>query len=233
MLGVLCCAALLRSRLQLQHRLAALDDQLVRARLHEHRSRIGPHLLLNALSSISVLGDEENAPRVVDAAARLAALLRCTLKQSPLTSLRREVAFLERYVAVERVRFGDRMNVMWSIDDACLDAQLPALLLQPIVENAVHHGLTPATGSADVTIGAARQGDRLRLWVSDRGPGLNGARRGGSGLRLIRDQLELFFAGRYTLDITSGRGPGVTVIVTLPLTMNGDVHHDDSHIAGG
>jgi two-component system LytT family sensor kinase len=223
-----------REQRRLAARVAELDAALCRARLHEHRSRISPHLLLNALNSVAVLAEQEGAVRVQDATTRLARLMRSTLEQqAPLTTLSREIAFLDGYVAVERVRFGEQLSVEWQIAEDCLDAQVPTLMLQPIVENAVRHGISPATGAANVTIGAARDGRRLRVWVADRGPGLNGhSRRGGRGLSITRQQLELLFADRYTLELASGRGSGVVVTLTLPLLLNG-AHHADTNTAGG
>lgn len=221
-------------RARLLRRIAELDAALAQSRLHEHRSRISPHLLLNALNSVAVLAEEEQAPRVLEATARLAQLLRVALEQNtPLTPLRQELAFVERYAAVERVRFGDRLRLTWQIADDCLDANVPALLLQPLVENALRHGVTPGAGIADVTVGAVRSGARLRLWVRDRGPGISGAASGnGRGIRIMRHQLELLFGSDFSFDIASAAAEGAVVTLTIPLMIaNGVKHHDDQNAA--
>lgn len=223
-----------RERERLVARIVELDAALTQSRLHEHRARISPHLLLNALNSVAVLAEEEQAPRVLEATSRLAQLMRVALEQNtPLTPLHREIAFIERYAAVERVRFGERLRLTWQIADDCLDASVPALLLQPLVENALHHGVTPGAGVADVTVGAAREGDRLRLWIRDRGPGLAGnGTRNGRGIGMTRRQLDLLFGDGYTLDVAPGLTEGVVVTLAIPLMISSGVkEHDDQDAA--
>lgn len=212
-------------------RMGAPSRRMVAARIEEQRARLNPHMLLNALNSVAVLAVEENAPRVHEATSRLARLLRLALEQTGIfTTLRGEVSFIERYIAVEQVRFGDRLHIHWEIGADCMDVSVPALLLQPLVENAVQHGITPGTGTADITVGAARAGRHLHIWVRDCGPGLQGAHGDGRGMGITRRQLELLYGGDYSLDVAGRAGGGVEVALTLPLTTIGE-GDDDSNTA--
>jgi two-component system, LytTR family, sensor kinase len=203
-------------------RMGAPGRRMMVARIEEQRARLNPHMLLNALNSVAVLAEEENAPRVHEATSRLARLLRLALEQTgTFTTLRCEVSFIERYIDVEQVRFGDRLRLHWEIGADCMDVCVPALLLQPLVENAVHHGISPDTGTAEITVGAARAGRHLRVWVGDRGPGLQAAQGDGRGIGITRRQLDILYAGDYSLDVAGRVGGGAEVALTMPLTTTG------------
>jgi sensor histidine kinase YesM len=175
--------------------------------------------MFNALNTLSVLAAEARADRVVDVIGRLASLLRAALEQPDgTTTLEQEVRFLGRYLDFERVRFEDRLEVEWDISGECLQAAVPALVLQPLVENAIKHGVDRTTGSVSLVIGATRSGGRIRLWVSDHGPGLQQrtAERDGIGLRNTRDRLQQLFGDRCALNVESANGRGVTATIMIP-----------------
>src|SRR5947207_8288077 len=156
-----------------ERRALQLEAQLARARLGALQAQLHPHFLFNALNGIAELIHEDPAAaeRMV---LRLGDLLRAALRDSDAQeiTLGRELEFVRAYLEVEQVRFQDRLSVDWRIDPVALPALVPALVLQPLVENALRHGVAAHTGSCRVTVGAALVGGSLRLEVSDTGPGL-------------------------------------------------------------
>lgn len=205
---------------QERDRLAA---QVAEARLAALRMQLRPHFLFNALNAVSALAGEDptEVRRIV---ARLSSLLRRVLEADtrPTVPLRDELAFARDYLDLQRVRF-DRLGATEDVDPNLLDAEVPTLLLQPLVENAVEHGA--AQGGGHVWIGARREGDRLVLTVGDDGPGPNGAARDrqptdghrGVGLANTRDRLEAQTGGGASLVLREREGGGAEAVVTLPL----------------
>ncbi len=218
--GFLAVAAHLRAQ---RHALRAqvLESHLTQARLDALRVQLHPHFLFNTLHAIGSLVDERPA-----AARRmltiLGELLRLTLdRPAGRVPLREELAWLDRYLALQRVRFGDRLEVEVAVEPRALDAEVPALLLQPLVENALTHGADPDTGATAVQVAARVADDRLRLTVRDRGPGVRpdvtgGARAGGVGLRNTRERLEAAYGPRHVLIIQARPEGGAEVTVELP-----------------
>ncbi|HEX6307969.1 MAG TPA: histidine kinase [Longimicrobiales bacterium] len=196
-----------------------LEGSLIAANLQALRWQLNPHFLFNALNSVSILADAERAPRVVRVVSKLSLLLRAALEQSgSTTTLEEEIDFVSRYLEFERERFEHRLEFEWDIAGECRQAQVPALLLQPLVENAIKHGVDPVSGRARLVIGAARSGGRLRLWVSDHGPGPrpHAAGREGVGLRNTRDRLHQLFGEGYTLRLDPAPDGGMTATVVIP-----------------
>jgi signal transduction histidine kinase len=158
-------------------RAARLEAQLASSRLAALRSRLRPHFLFNTLNTVAVLVRE--APREAEATIRrLSGLLRQTLERDDADEvpLSEELDFLERYLEIQRTRHEERLRVEMDVDPGTLDAKVPFLVLQPLVENAVEHGVGEHPGGGIVTVGARRDGERLHLWVEDRptrqgGPG--------------------------------------------------------------
>lgn len=160
-------------------RAARLEGRLARSKLAALRSRLRPHFLFNTLNSISVLVRE--APEEAEATIRrLADLLRQTLEHEEVeeVSLERELAFVERYLEIQRTRYEDRLRVETDADPDALDAPVPFLILQPLVENAIQHGVDRRPGGGTVRIGARRRGGRLELRVEE---GAAGAEDGETG----------------------------------------------------
>jgi len=195
-------------------RASRLESQLARAQLAALRQKLHPHFLFNALHTLSELihRDPRAADRMV---ARLGDLLRATLDDDGVDDvpLRRELELVERYLDIERVRFHDRLVVDIDAAPACLDARVPYLVLQPLVENAVRHGIAARPGAGRVDLRARREGDDLVVVVADDGPGLaGGVAEPGIGLRASRARLEAL-GGRVALADRPGGGAEARVVL--------------------
>ncbi len=204
-------------------RAARLSSDLAQAQLSALRSQLHPHFLFNALNAVVALVSED-PPAAKRVTVRLAELLRATLAATERSSLplREELDLTRRYLDIETVRFGDRLRLAWSVDESLLDHDVPAFVLQPLVENALVHAIAPRVAGGSVAISASRDADTLRLAVRDDGPGPGASRatRGnGMGLRNLRDRLERLYDGRASLSLRApnGEGMGAEVVVTIPL----------------
>ena len=202
---------------------AVLEAQLAEARLSALRMQLNPHFLFNTLNAVSALVERDPAG-VRTMIARLSSLLRRVLHDggAPEAPLRDELAFLRDYLAVQRVRFQGRLEVEEAVDPDVLDALVPPLLLQPLVENAVGHGVGRLEGGVGVVrLTAARRGGRLVLTVEDNGPGLSAPGDagpvGGVGLANTRARLDALYGADGALDLGEAVGGGVVARVTLPL----------------
>ena len=198
---------------------AELRTRLAQAQLQSLRTQLQPHFLFNTLNAVSVLALKGETQSVVRMLSRLSELLRLTLDGAPgqEVSLRRELAMLERYVDIERVRFPDRLEVRVDAAPDTHDALVPSLLLQPLVENAIRHGIAQTVGAGRVHVRAERRGGRLWMEVRDTGPGFPPAdgRREGIGLANVRARLACLYGdeGRFTLENAPEGGAVVTVEV--------------------
>ncbi|MDB4915151.1 MAG: histidine kinase internal region [Gemmatimonadetes bacterium] len=202
-----------------------LETQLADARLDALRVQLQPHFLFNSLHAISSLiaTAPADAQRMI---TLLAELLRSTLDQSSATevALSDELAWIERYLSLQRLRFGAKLQVAISAAPAALSARVPPLVLQPLVENALVHGTDPETGAASVVISATVHGARLVLVVSDSGPGLAGRTGGarvragsGVGLRNTRERLQAAYGDEHSMELAQSVARGTTVTLDLPL----------------
>lgn len=223
---LVCGAALAandRSR-QLELRESRLEAELARAELHALRLEIEPHFLFNTLNAIAALIRLKDNRRALDMLVELGEFMRTNLDhpQQPFVPLASEIDWVQRYVKLQQTRFGDRLDVRYDIDRDCLDATVPTLLLQPIVENALRHGAARQTERCRVTIGAAFENGGLRITVADDGAGLprdfDIATGAGTGLRNIRSRLEHIYGAAATLDVRRRDPAGTTVDITLPIT---------------
>jgi sensor histidine kinase YesM len=182
--------------------------------------QLHPHFLFNTLHAISALmhRDVRSADRVL---AKLSDLLRITLDSvaRPEIRLNEELEFLQKYLEIEQVRLGDRLTVTWNVQPDTLDASVPALLLQPIVENAIKHGIAPLTGPGHVAIGAELEGGKLVLTVTDSGPGPSGSDlpslSKGIGIANTRARLTHQFGARYRFEFKPAQ-KGFTVLIAIP-----------------
>lgn len=204
-----------------ERRLVELEGRLSSARLMALQMQLNPHFLFNALNGIGTL-----MFRDVDAAdamlVRLAELLRHALDRSgrQLVSLREELAFLDRYLTLEQMRFGDRLSVLREIDPEVLDAQVPNLVLQPLVENAIKHGVEPQVASGRIVIRASVPvAGRLRLEVEDNGKGLPPDRGPGSGVGTSNTlaRLAQLYRSEGVFRLEPVPTGGVRALVELPL----------------
>jgi sensor histidine kinase YesM len=187
---------------------AQLERDAATARLHALGARLQPHFLFNALNTISstVYDDPASADEMI---GHLGELLRRSLATNERTvvPLAEEVETLDAYLAFVRARFGDRLHCRVSIDDAALPMGVPALSLQPLVENAVRHGASLEFGQADVTVAATVGGGELRVVVeNDVEPMTSGPARVGTGLGATRDRLRLLYGDAADLEAVAERG---------------------------
>lgn len=195
------------------------DEQLVRAELHSLKAQIHPHFLFNTLNAIRayVRADPDTAERMI---ARLSQLLRHALTSAKAdeVTLEEELEVARAYLDIERVRFEDRLRVRWDVDPSALPAKVPHLVLQPLVENAVRHGIAPRAAEGTVEVTAKRRGHSLYLSVRDDGVGIRDAEsvREGVGLSNVRARLAQLYGARQTLTVESAAGGGVHVHLTLP-----------------
>jgi two-component system, LytTR family, sensor kinase len=199
-------------------RTAELERRLAEARLQALQMQLNPHFLFNTLHAISSLmhQDVDAADRMI---IRLSELLRHALESTDQqeTSLREEVHFLKRYLEIEETRFGDRLTIELKIAPDTEDLLVPNLVLQPLVENAIQHGIEPHARAGRVTIRSRREGDTLVLEVRDTG---NGAPAGdwleGVGLSNTRSRLRQLYGDRHTFTLGNAPDGGFQAVIRLP-----------------
>ena len=202
-------------------RTAELEKRLVQARLQALQMQLNPHFLFNTLHAISSL-----MHRNVDAAdrmiSRLSELLRYALESTDAQEvpLRQEVDFLRRYVEIEETRFGARLTVKFEIEPAAQPALVPNLILQPLVENAIRHGIEPHARPGRVQVHARREGAELILLVSDNGSGLQpGTLDEGVGLSNTRARLEHLYGPLHQFTLRNGAEGGLEAALTIPFRL--------------
>ncbi|MBK8725470.1 MAG: histidine kinase [Holophagaceae bacterium] len=193
-----------------------LGTRLAQAQNQALRMQLQPHFLFNTLNSISALihSDPESADRML---SRLADLLRLTLESGVAqeVTLRQELAFSRGYLAIERIRFEDRLRVDEEIEPDCLEARVPSFLLQPLVENAIKHGVADLARPSRIQIRARKDGDALVLEVEDDGRGFEPGRRGiGTGTTVER--LQLLYKDRQSFSLVTESGKGTLARIRLP-----------------
>ena len=223
---------------------AAVQEQLARAELEVLRWQLHPHFLFNALNTVSTLvlkGDRDSADRAI---GLISLYLRHALAQraDSMVPLREELATVNRYVDVERLRFGDTLTIQESVAASALDAYVPGLILQPLVENAIRHGIGRTVGQGPIRITAAIDSGRLCIGVTnprvnglpntglDEGWGHNAVHRDtdgqGStqfGLRYVRERLHQFYGARASFDLVLGSSES-TATLNLPFATSAAAH---------
>ncbi len=198
------------------------------AQLQALKMQLHPHFLFNALHSISALvhTDPEAADKMI---ARLGDFLRLTLESSAaqVVPLKQEIEFLNCYLEIERTRFRDRLTTRIEVEPQVLDCSVPNLILQPIVENAIRHGVSQRAAHGHVEVRASRQGSSLRLEVRDNGRGLPEGdaaapctKSGGVGLANTRARLQQLYGTDYRFELCNSPAGGV--VVTLEIPFEGD-----------
>jgi len=199
---------------------AHLETSLMEARLKTLEAELHPHFLFNTLHAISTLvhTDPEAADRMI---SRLSDLLRLTFDRSGAAgvALKEELEFLQKYLEIEQIRFQDRLAVKFDIDPETLDTDVPRLILQPLVENAIKHGIGPRAGQGLVQISTKKREDGTWIEVRDNGVGLSRHARArltnGVGLSNTRARLECLYGSQHRLDFAEGNG-GLSVQMLIP-----------------
>ncbi|SEU38830.1 Histidine kinase [Myxococcus fulvus] len=198
-----------------------LETRLAHAQLDVLRAQLHPHFLFNTLNAISVLVRKQDTAGSIRMLTGVSELLRMTLNSTgrQRVPLHEDLDFLERYLDIEQTRFQDRLQVVRAIDPVTLGALVPSLILQPLVENAIKHGLAVRAGSGCVELHASREGTRLVLEVLDDGPGLApGWERqdGGIGVANVRARLQQLYADRHVFSLENRTEGGVRARLELP-----------------
>jgi len=199
-----------------REQLLTLQKHLAESQLAQLKAQLQPHFLFNALNTISSLMqvDVARADRLL---TQLADLLRASLQASArdMTSLRDELKLLELYAQIMQERFAGRVTLTWNIADEALNAQVPALLLQPLLENAFKHGVELSRQLVAIGVRAEKHGDELRVTISNSDSSLSTAPASGIGLRNCRERLELIYGARASLRLEQDGG-GVSARLTIP-----------------
>lgn len=201
---------------------AQLETKLVQAELQALKMQLHPHFLFNTLHAIAVLVRKQETQASVRMITGLSELLRMALESAgkQIVPLKQELDFLDRYLEIEKTRFQDRLTVRTDVAPEALDAEIPNLILQPIVENAIRHGIAPRASSGSVTIAARREDHRLVVEVTDDGKGLSegwaGEASEGTGLGNVRARLRQLYPGDHRLTIARRPEGGVLATVALP-----------------
>jgi two-component system, LytTR family, sensor kinase len=206
---------------------SSLKAQLAQAQLRALKMQVHPHFLFNTLHSISSLVLED-PPKANSMIARLGDFLRLTLDHAnhDLVTLEEETEFLRIYLDIEQVRFGDRLKVAFEMQPMTLSAQVPHLILQPIVENAIQHAVAPRTAQSHIDIKAQRLDGLLRLEVKDNGPGIASKSDllalGGVGLNNVRARLSQVYGSDFRFELMNAGNGGLTVIIEIPFQREAD-----------
>lgn len=216
----------LRMRERYQHeslRAAQLEAKLIEAELKALKHQLNPHFLFNTMNTIAVLVRDQRNTEAVQLIARLSMLLRTSLEASRVqtVTLRQEFEFLSRYLEIQQARFGERLRYDAQAEPEALQALVPNLILQPVVENAILHGVAAKAEPGRVEISARVRDRRLQVEVRDDGPGFDAREEPlheGVGLTNTRERLEKHYGADYQMVLKSEKGHGVTVSLVLPFT---------------
>jgi len=212
-----------RETFELKVQASELAQQLATAQLSALKMQLQPHFLFNTLGAIVVLIQQQKTAQAAAMVEKLSDLLRLTLEdvEAQEVPLWRELEFLRLYLAIEQVRFEDRLNVRIVPDAALSDVLVPHMVLQPIVENAVRHGLGQSEEAVTIEVAASNNNGSITLVVSDDGPGLLAGTPGHSGIGLTntRNRLSRLYGDNASLAVKQAENRGVRVTITLPIRM--------------
>jgi two-component system, LytTR family, sensor kinase len=220
---VLCVAIPIKiwNSARIEHRLQEQEKLLMAARVEALASQINPHFLFNTLTSISSLirSQPETARTLI---VKLSGLLRRLLRsQEHFVTLREELEAIDEYLDIESIRFGPKLRIEKSIDPDSLDVVMPSMLLQPLIENSIKHGLSPKIGEGRITIRSARQNGHAVIDIIDNGVGVSSGhvdrvRSGGIGLRNVNERLRVIYGANYQLQLDSVPGEGTCARIVIP-----------------
>lgn len=203
-------------------KVARQNEELSKARLAALRRQMEPHFLYNTLNSIAGLVRDKSNDAAVSMIVGLSEFMRRASEDSHRmqVTLAEEVEYLQRYLDIQKMRFGDRLQASVDIPTSLLDAEVPNLLLQPLVENAIKHGIDKRIAGGTVRVSGASDGGKLRLRVYNDGPGVSmdwQATRTGVGIGNLRTRLQILYGDDSGLELKQTTAGGVEVVVTLPL----------------
>jgi sensor histidine kinase YesM len=220
----------------LRTRAARLEAQMAEARLSALRMELNPHFLVNALNAVSGLVRRADNDAAVEMIAGLGGLLRVALRGDTRHEipLREELEYLGQYLEIERVRFHDRLTVALHVEPGLEGALVPALILQPLVENAIRHGIAPVPGPGRVTLWARRSEDgTMRLEVENTGRGLppGALERPGVGIRNTLARLDALYRADAALRLDDLPGGGVRATLRLPVRFAGKETAEDGEVS--
>jgi two-component system LytT family sensor kinase len=221
---VLCVAIPIKiwNSARIEHRLQEQEKLLMAARVEALASQINPHFLFNTLTSISSLirSKPETARTLI---VKLSGLLRRLLRsQDHFVTLREELEAIDEYLDIECIRFGPKLRIEKSIEPDTLDVVVPSMLLQPLVENSIKHGLAPKIGEGRITIRSSRRGGHAIIDIIDNGVGVSPDHRqrvttdGGIGLRNVNERLRVIYGANYQLQLDSVPGEGTCARIVIP-----------------
>lgn len=215
---------------QLHLQAAEMQSELTRAELTALRSQLHPHFIFNSFNALATLIRQGKNDEAVETIARLSALLRLAIDRTELAeiTLEQELDYIRNYLAIEQMRFGDKLQVEFKVAPALLDALVPNIVLQPLVENAIKHGIALRTNPGILQVAVMAHGDRLRFEVFNDGPdgapalGPDPAARRGIGMANARRQLEKLYGVDYLLEILSPAANQTLVRLDVPLRRAAD-----------
>jgi len=210
------------------------------------RYQLNPHFLFNTLNSISTLVLLKQTERANAMLSRLASFLRYSLvgEREGLATMAQEAEALKLYLDIERTRFEDRLRTRFDIAEEVMQARLPSLLLQPLVENAIKYAVTPAEDGADIIVDARRMDDRLMLTIADTGPGLEGRGSASSGdetstagtnvgIANIRERLVQAYGADHRFELAENEPHGLIVLIDIPYqTQSGEQAYGAEGVMG-
>ena len=204
---------------------AQLEVKLVEANLRALKMQLHPHFLFNTLNSISALVRKNENKTAIRMLAQLGDFLRLALENKGVQEipLRHELDFLERYLDIEKIRFQERLEINVQADAEVLEAFVPNMILQPLVENAIHHGIAPQAEGGTIAIRAKKVGDHLHMVVQDNGTGIKPPRQGkrkGVGLTNVQNRLENLYNKDAVFELNNVPEGGLRAEITIPFYLN-------------
>jgi len=210
---------LYNTKLQKEHeKLLRAQNEAKDAQLQMLRYQLNPHFMFNTMNAISTLIFKEDNDRANEMLDKLCEFMRYSLDQNAKseTSLRREIDLLELYLSIEKVRFGERLKVDIDVSSDTLNAKVPAMLLQPIVENAIKYAIEPKKEPGLIQVNAWLIDNRLVIRISDDGPGKVQNKGLGIGIKNTKERLNNMFSGDFEVSLESNQKQGATVLISFP-----------------
>lgn len=201
-----------------------LNNQLMESQLQTLKMQINPHFLFNTLNVISVLVMKSEKDQATEMINRLSTFFRNSLddKDQQWIPLQKELSHVEQYLAIEQVRFGDKISIVKQYDDAAMSVSVPAMLLQPLIENAMQHGLEEKEGKGQLTIACTIEHEHLLITLTDDGVGCNFDAENfkeGIGLSNVKSRLAQLYGSQYEFSLNNNKYGGVTVLIKLAINL--------------